>query len=80
MANIRDGLLLIVYMFSQIFLHCRSPRWTSGNPRMLLLILWMVLVLELESRRGEIVNLFAKIQRDRQLLRAPSVGKHDSTL
>ena len=33
----------------------RSPRWTSGSPRMLL-----VLVRELESRRGEILNLFAK--------------------
>ena len=34
---------------------CRSPRWTSGSPRMLL-----VLVCEFESRRGEILNLFAK--------------------
>ena len=31
----------------------RSPRWTSGSPRMLL-----VLVREFESRRGEILNLF----------------------
>ena len=35
----------------------RSPRWSSGNPRMLLQI--VVLVLEFESRRGEILNLFA---------------------
>ena len=58
-----------------------SPRWwsiNSGNPRMLLLIL-QVLVREFESRRGEILNLFAKIKRDR-LLRAPrGVGKHNST-
>ena len=33
----------------------RSPRWSSGNPRMLL-----VLVREFESRRGEILNLFYK--------------------
>ena len=36
----------------------RSPRWTSGSPRMLL-----VLVREFESRRGEILNLFAKIKK-----------------
>ena len=51
----------------------RSPRWTSGSPRMLL-----VLIREFESRRGEILNLFAKMKKD-QLLRAPSVGKHNST-
>ena len=53
----------------------RSPRWTSGSPRMLL-----VLVHEFESRRGEILNLFAKIKKD-ELLRAPinSVGGHRST-
>ena len=52
----------------------KSPRWTinSGSPRRLL-----VLVREFESRRGEIMNLFAK-KKD-QLLRAPSVGKHNST-
>ena len=33
----------------------RSPGCTSGSPRMLL-----VLVREFESRRGEILNLFAK--------------------
>ena len=32
----------------------RSPRWCSGYPRMLLL----VLVLDFESHRGEILNLF----------------------
>ena len=51
----------------------RSPRWTSGSPRMLL-----VLIREFECRRGEILNLFAQIKKD-QLLRAPSVGKHNST-
>ena len=51
---------------------CMSPRWTSGSPRMLL-----VLVREFESRRGEILNLFAK--KKNQLLRATSVGKHNST-
>ena len=34
---------------------CWSSRWCSGYPRMLL-----VLVLEFESRRGEILHLFAK--------------------
>ena len=33
----------------------------------------------LESRRGEILNLFAKKRKKDQLLRAPSVGKHNST-
>ena len=51
----------------------RSPRWTSGSPRMLL-----VLIREFESRCGEILILFAKMKKD-QLLRAPSVGKHNST-
>ena len=52
----------------------RSPRWTSsGSPRMLL-----VLVREFESRRGEILNLIAKIEKG-QLLRVPSVGNHNST-
>ena len=53
----------------------RSPRWTSGSPRMLL-----VLVREFESRRGEIFILFylQKEEKD-QLLRAPSVGEHNST-
>ena len=32
-----------------------SPRWSSGNPRMLL-----VLVLKFESCRGEIVDLLGK--------------------
>ena len=40
--------------------------------------LLLALVRELESRRGEISNLYAKIKKD-QLLRAPSVGKHNST-
>ena len=38
----------------------------------------LVLVREFESRRGEISKLFAKKKKD-QLLRAPSVGKHNST-
>ena len=50
-----------------------SPRWSSGYPRMRL-----VLVLEFESRRVEVFNLLAKIKKD-QLLRAPSVGTHNST-
>ena len=54
---------------------------TNGSPRMLLLI---VLVREFESRRGEILNSFAKKKKkkkDQQLLRAPinSVGEHNST-
>ena len=51
----------------------RSPRWSSGSPRMLL-----VLVREFESRRGEILNLFAKVRKD-QLLRAPRVCNRNST-
>ena len=40
----------------------------------------LVLVREFESRRDEILNLFAKIiKKEDQLLRAPSVGKHNST-
>ena len=54
-----------------------SPRWTSGSPRMLLLI---VLIREFESRRGEILNLFAIFFKKKdQLLRTPSVGKHSSS-
>ena len=45
-------------------IHSRSPRWSSGNPPMLLVLV-----------HGDILNLFATILRD-QLLRAPSVGKH----
>ena len=54
----------------------RSPRWTieSGSPRTLLL----GLIRELESHHGEILNLFAKMKKG-QLLRAPGVGKHNST-
>ena len=48
----------------------RSSRWSSGNPRMLI-----VLVRELGPRRGEILNLLEKDQ----LLREPNVGKHNST-
>ena len=59
----------------------RSPRLSSGNPRMLYILL-IVLVREFESRRGEISNLFSKKRKkNQQLLRAPidSVGKHSST-
>ena len=44
---------------------------------MLLLMLLIVLVLEFESRSGEILNFSQKIEKD-QLLRAPSVGKRSS--
>ena len=37
----------------------RSPRWTSGSPRMLL-----VFVREFESCRGEILNIFAKKKKE----------------
>ena len=47
--------------------------WSSGNPRILL-----VLVREFESRRGGALKLLAKIKTD-QLLRAPGVGIHYST-
>ena len=65
--------LFFFFLFFALLYLCRSPRWTSGSPRMI-----AVLVREFESRRGEILNLFAKIKND-QLLRAPSVGKHNST-
>ena len=42
------------------------------------MLLLVVFAREFESRRGEILNVFAKIKKD-QLLRAPSVGKHNST-
>ena len=58
-----------------LLIYSRSPRWTRGSPRMLL-----VLIREFESRRGQILNLFAKKKKKDQLLRAPSVGKkHNST-
>ena len=41
-----------------VFVFERSPRWTSGSPRMLL-----VLIREFESRGGEILNLLAKIRK-----------------
>ena len=37
-----------------------------------------MLVLEFESRRGEVLNLFTKIKDD-QPVKAPSVGRHNST-
>ena len=54
-------------------MYSRSPRWTSGSLQMLL-----ALIREFETRRGEVLDLFAK-KRDQQLLRAPRVGKHNST-
>ena len=52
-----------------------SPRWCSGYPRILL-----ALVLEFDSHRSEILNMFAKMRKKDQLLRAPSsVGTHKST-
>ena len=45
------------------------PRWSKGYPRML-----VVLVLEFESRRGEILIFFATIQHNDRLLRAPTVA------
>ena len=38
----------------------------------------LLFVREFESRRGEILTLFATIKKD-QLLRAPSVDKYSST-
>ena len=38
----------------------------------------IVLVRGFESRRGEILNLFAKKKKKDELLRAPSVGKRNS--
>ena len=55
----------------------------AGRPGGLLIVVALecyvlALAREFESRREEILNLFAKIKKD-QLLRAPSVGKHSST-
>ena len=44
----------------QNLLDTRSPRWTSGSPRMLL-----VLIREFESRRCEILIFFAKKKEER---------------
>ena len=66
-----------VYIYTYIYHISRSPRWTSGSSRVLL-----VLICEFESRRGEILTLFAKNKNKKdQLLRAPinSVGEHNST-
>ena len=49
------------YLLDILGLLGRSPRWTSGSPRMLL-----VLVREFESRRGEILNLFANKKEDKK--------------
>ena len=46
---------------------------------MLLLVLLIVLVCEFEPRHGEILNFICGNEKDQQLLRAPSVGKHNST-
>ena len=71
---VRSVPLILLY----ILVYYRSPRWTinSDSPRMLL-----VLVRKFESRRGEILNLFTttKKRKKDQLLRAPSVGKPNST-
>ena len=56
----------------------RSLRWPSGNPRNATRVGLLELVREFESRRGDNLNLFTKIIND-QLLRAPSLGKHNST-
>ena len=72
--------IFIFYTTSLVYiiLYSRSPRWTSGSPRMLLLS-----VREFESRRGEILNLFAKKKRRKRkgstAESASSVGKHNST-
>ena len=64
-----------VHIFIHIleYIYIAPVVYYSGNPRMLL-----VLVLEFESRRGEHLNVFAKIKKN-QLLGARSVGRHNST-
>ena len=39
----------------------------------------VVLVREFECRRGEILNVFTKKEKEDELLIAASVGKHNST-
>ena len=59
-----------------IYTNSRSPRWISRSPRMLL-----VLICQFKSRpraRFPIYQVFIKIKKY-QLLRAPSVGMHNST-
>ena len=51
----------------------RSPRWSSGYPRMLL-----ALVLDFESHRDAILNSNELKNAKDQLLRAPSVGRRIS--
>ena len=51
-------------------------RWSSGNPRMLVLI---ALVLEIEPRRVVRFRIYLQKKNKDQLLRAPSVGRHNST-
>ena len=57
----------------------RSPRWSyqQWSPSNAIILL-IVLVLEFEFHRGEILNLFATIKKA-QLLRTPSVGRRNST-
>ena len=43
-------------------LRVRSPRWSSGYPRILLLL--MAFVLEFDSHRGEILTFFEKIKKN----------------
>ena len=49
-----------VILYQVMLAYSRSPRWSSGNPRMLLVLL----IREFESRRAEILNLFAKVKKD----------------
>ena len=73
-----------VYTYPLIFrtAFSRPPRSSSGYlPSNTTTATSVVLVLELESRRSEIVNLFAKKKREKDLL-APinsSSGRHNST-
>ena len=66
----------LLYKLARVYkMYSRSPRWTSGSPRMLL-----VLVREFESRRGKISNLSAiKKEGSTEVLRPPSMAKHNST-
>ena len=62
--------ILVVYIAYDILrsmYSSRSPRWTSGSPRMLL-----VLVRELESLRGDCLLYTSPSPRDKRQSRMPS--------
>ena len=57
------AIIFYVTLLEVLFiLNNRSPRWSSGYPRMLL-----ALVLKFDSHRGEILIIFAKKQKKKEV-------------